>query len=71
MTEQNFKVGDRVEVIGNIDPYWFLNDHIGDTGTVVGIAEPDDQYGNCWEVESDKDGGIRFFFEGELKKRED
>lgn len=71
MTETKFKVGDRVEVIGNIDPDYFDTDHIGDTGTVVEIAEPDDQYGNGWDVVSDKDGEVRTFFEGELKKVEE
>lgn len=70
MTEQNFKVGDRVEVIDNIDPDYFTTDYIGDTGTVVEIAHSDRQYGDGWGVESDADGEVRFFFEGELKKRE-
>ena len=67
----DFKVGDRVEVIDNIDPDYFDTDHIGDTGTVVEIGQVDDTYGNCWEVSSDTDGEVRSFFEGELKKRED
>ena len=71
MTEQNFKVGDRVEVIGNIDPDYFATDHIGDTGTVVEIVQPDSEYGNGWNVISDGDGKVRIFFECELKKRED
>lgn len=66
-----FKVGDRVEVIGNIDPHYFTNDYIGDTGTVVEIAEPDSRYGNGWDVVSDKGGEALTFFEGELKKVED
>ena len=67
----DFKVGDRVEVIGNIDPDYFSNDYTGDIGTVVEIAQPDSQYGNCWDVVSDKGGEALTFFEGELKKVED
>ena len=67
----NFKVGDRVEVIDNIDPDYFATDHIGDIGTVVEIAQTDSQYGNGWDVVSDKGGEALIFFEGELKKVED
>lgn len=63
----NFKVGDRVEVIGNIDPHYFTSDYIGDTGTVVERA----RYGNGWDVVFDKGGEALTFFEGELKKVED
>lgn len=66
----DFKVGDRVEVINNIDPDYF-DSHVGDTGTVVEIGQPDDTYGKVWDVESDTDGEVRSFYEGELKKRED
>ena len=66
----DFKVGDRVEVIDNIDPDYF-DSYIGDTGTVVEIGQPDDTYGKVWDVESDTDGEVRSFYEGELKKRED
>lgn len=66
----DFNVGDRVEVVANIDPHYFATDHTGDTGTVVEIAQPDSQYGNGWDVISDSDGEVRTFFEGELKKRE-
>lgn len=67
----DFKVGDRVEVIDNIDPDYFDTDHIGDTGTVVEIAQPDTVYGFGWDVISDRDGEVRTFFQGELKKWED
>ena len=66
----DFNVGDRVEVIDNIDPDYF-DSYIGDTGTVVEIAQPDTAYGFGWDVISDTDGEVRTFFEGELKKRED
>lgn len=66
----DFKVGDRVEVIDNIDPDYF-DPYIGDTGTVVEIAQPDAVYGLGWDVISDSDGEVRFFYGGELKKRED
>lgn len=67
----DFNVGDRVGVVGNINPGYFSTDHIGDTGTVVEIGLVDDTYGNCWGVKSDTDGEVRFFYEGELKKWED
>ena len=68
----NFKVGDRVEVIGNIDPHYFTSDYIGDTGTVVEIAEQERaRYGNGWDVVFDKGGEALTFFEGELKKVDD
>ena len=70
MTEQNFKVGDRVEVIDNIDPDYFANDYIGDTGKVTEIAWQGSRYGYGWGIISDKDGVVRFFFEDELKKVE-
>lgn len=66
----DFNVGDRVEVIDNIDPDLF-DPFIGDTGTVVEIGQPDDTYGKVWDVESDTDGEVRFFYEGELEKWED
>lgn len=66
-----FNIGDRVEVVGNINPGYFSTDHTGDTGTVVEIGLVDDTYGNCWGVKSDTDGEVLFFYEGELKKRED
>lgn len=66
----DFKVGDRVKVIDNIDPDVF-DPYIGDTGTVVEIGQHDTTYGNCWEVSSDTDGQVRTFYEGELKQRED
>lgn len=63
----DFKVGDRVKVIGNIDPNLF-DSYVGDTGTVVEIGWKDDTYGETWEVESDADGEVRSFFEGELSE---
>ena len=65
----DFKVGDRVKVIGNIDPNLF-DSYVGDTGTVVEIGCKDDAYGEVWEVESDTDGEVRTFFEGELSELE-
>lgn len=66
----DFNIGDRVEVIDNIDPDYFDTDHIGDTGTVVEIAQPDPLFGFGWGIKSDTDGEVRTFFQGELKKWE-
>lgn len=66
----DFKVGDRVKVVSNIDPDNF-DSYVGDTGTVVKIGQVDVTYGEVWKVESDTDSKVRSFYEGELGKMVD
>lgn len=64
-----FNIGDRVEVVANRAGF---DSYVGHRGTAQYIYQlVDDTYGNCWGVKSDTDGEVRFFYEGELKKRED
>lgn len=65
----DFKVGDRVQVIGNVlpydDPY---DDFVGSTGTVVD-SEPSDDYGTRYTVTLDNTAGIQVcFYTKEVEK---
>ena len=65
----DFKVGARVQVIGNVlpydDPY---DDFVGSTGTVAD-SEPSDDYGTRYTVTLDNTHGVQVcFYTEEVEK---
>lgn len=62
-----FNIGDRVRIVGNVDPD-YLDDYTGATGIVdCAHQEPDTTYGQGYVINLDS-GDFLDFYEGEVEK---